>query len=79
MSLDREWITVPECCQYMRRSRWTIYAYIHRGLITASQITPGANILIRRRSVEDLMQRRINRPVPRQVSAMSRTAHLTSR
>lgn len=62
MGLDHEWVTIPECCAYMRRSRWTIYEFIRKGLLRASQISPGARIFISRRSIEDLMSHRMNRP-----------------
>jgi excisionase family DNA binding protein len=61
--LEHEWVTVPECCEYTRRSRWSVYRYIRRGMLRASQIVPGANILISRRSVEDMLHRRTNLPM----------------
>ena len=63
--LEREWVTVAECCEYTRRSRWTIYRYIRRGMLQASQIVPGGSVLIRRKSIEDMLHRRMNRPILR--------------
>jgi len=63
--LEREWVTMRECCAYVRRSRWSIHRYIRRGVLRASQIVPGGHVLINRRSIEDMLNRRINRPVSR--------------
>lgn len=61
--LEREWLKVPEVCAFTRRSRWTIYKYIRRGMLRASQVMPGAHLLISRRSVKDMLYQRMNRPV----------------
>lgn len=63
--LEHEWVTMDECCEYTRQSRWTIYRYIGRGFLLASQITPGGRVLISRRSIEGMLQRRLNRRVSR--------------
>ena len=62
---DREWWTILECCEVTRRSPQTIRVYIRRGLLRASQPVPNGHVLVSRRSLEDLLSRRINRPANR--------------
>ena len=62
---EREWWTILECCAVTRRSPWTIRAYIKRGLLRASQMVPRGHVLVSRKSVEDLLNKRINRPANR--------------
>ena len=62
---DREWLTLLECCRVTRRSPQTLRLYIRQGLLRASQMVPRGHVLVSRRSVEDLLNRRINRPANR--------------
>lgn len=63
MSQDDEWLTTVECARRLRRHRRTLYTYIARGLLRATQMVPRGQILISRRSVEDMLSRRMNRPI----------------
>lgn len=62
-TLEHEWLTVAECAEYLRLSTWSIHRYIRRGVLGASQMIPGGPIRIRRKSVEDALHRRMNRPI----------------
>ena len=61
-TMEREWLTTVECAEHLRRSTKSIHRYIRRGLLRASQIAPGAHVLISRKSIEDMLTRRMNRP-----------------
>jgi Helix-turn-helix domain len=78
MGLDREWVTVREACEYMRKSRWTIRDYINRGLLRAGQAVPCGAILISRRSIEELMSHPANKLKAKAPLRNSATPTLTS-
>ena len=61
----REWVTVDECADYLRRSNGTIHRYIRRGVLRASQIVAGGRVMVNWDSVQAALNRNINRPVRR--------------
>lgn len=61
--VGEDWLTVAECAKRLRRHPKTIHVYIGRGLLRASQMVPRGNVLVERRSMEDMLYRRMNRPV----------------
>ena len=65
-SVRAEWMTVVECGKLFRRHPKTVHVYIGRGLLRATQMVPGGRVLISRKSVEDLLNRRMNRPTKRE-------------
>ena len=52
--------------QLIHRRRECVHLYIRKGLLRATQMVPRGHVLVSRKSVEDLLNRRINRPANRQ-------------
>ena len=59
---ESEWITARDAAKLLHRRRECVHLYIRKGLLRATQMVPRGHVLVSRKSVEDLLNRRINRP-----------------
>lgn len=57
-SLNRDWFTVQQAAAYLQLSTRTIFRYIDRGTLTASQLVTNGSIRISTINIEKLLERK---------------------
>lgn len=57
-ALDRDWFTVRQAAAYLQVSTRTIFRYIDRGTLTASQLVVNGSIRISTINIEKLLERK---------------------